>query len=59
MSALEPPDTNTVPSDRTARPGQNMSCPVSVTVRWLTAPVTVSMVAVWVKPLAPPYVLPE
>ncbi len=51
-----PPLTSRVPSDSSAVPGQNMSCPVSVTVRALTAPVVTSYVAVWVLPVPTPNV---
>src|SRR5882724_1256616 len=51
--ASPPPFTSTRPSTSMAVPGQNMSCPVSVTLRWLTAFVAGSYVAVSVAPLPP------
>src|ERR687884_189587 len=48
-----PPVTITRPSGSAEMPGQNMSCPVSVTVRWVTTPVFGSYVAVTVWPYPP------
>src|SRR3712207_183188 len=48
-----PPVTTIRPSGSTEMPGQNMSCPVSVTVRWVTTPVAGSYVAVTVRPRPP------
>src|SRR5262245_5367035 len=52
LAALLPPATMTRPSGRVAGPGQNMSCPVGVTVRGLPVPLARFMVAVWVSPVA-------
>src|ERR671920_1845996 len=50
LSLLLPPVTRIRPSDSAEMPGQNMSWPVSVMVRWVTTPVAGSYVAVTVRP---------
>src|SRR6478672_10646303 len=45
---LLPPVTTTSPLGKIATPGQNMSWPVLLTVRWLTCPVVRSQMAVCV-----------
>src|SRR5919198_6571633 len=52
FAALLPPATMIRPSGSAAVPGQNMSCPVLVTVRALTVPSARFIVAVWVYPRA-------
>src|SRR4051794_6243888 len=54
LSLSLPPFTRSLPSGSMAVPGQNMSCPVLLTVAWLTAPLARSSVAVCVKPWLPP-----
>src|SRR5512133_2722834 len=53
LALSSPPVTSTRPSARTEIPGQNMSWPVSETVRWVTTRVTGSRVAVTVFPVPP------